>query len=237
MRDSVANKHLAMAGARNRTSAIVRIRTRTDQCRVTHSTGQLAGRAAGGSGGSEIAIFIQRHGTDSPVLMTVGRTLLRSQKSFQLFASMFGMEIIRTDDLALLRSGELFCAPAHQQNVRRILHHRACGKNGIFDVGDGADGAGTKLTSLHNRRIEFNPTCGVKHGAFAGVEQGRIFEYNDGSHDRVNATGTFQKQSVPSTRSLNEHGTVFFLGKTFFQLAGTAMNDDGDGMIRAHVVD
>ncbi len=81
--------------------------------------------------------------------------------------------------------GEFFGAFGDEHHVRTVFVNGAGGVNGIFYALQTCGCAGTERSAVHDDGVTFDFAVGVEMRAEAGVENGRIFEDDDGGFDGV----------------------------------------------------
>jgi len=85
---------------------------------------------------------------------------------------------------AVLR-GETLGAFGDEHHVRAFFEDRAGGANGILDAMQAGDGAGAQRGGVHDDGIAFDVPVEVEMRAVTGVEDGIIFESDDGGFNGV----------------------------------------------------
>ena len=177
----------AVAGAGNAPGLRVGITTAADERRIAHAAGKFAAGAAGGSGGENVALAIHGDGADGALLVTA----VMGGSVFVPFAMRPGFAFGRTDKI--FRSaewnavlfGEAFGAFGDEHHVRRIFQDSASQTNGVANVLQCGDGAGTERCAIHDDSVAFDVAIQIEMRAESGVEDGLILEHDDGGFDRV----------------------------------------------------
>ena len=95
--------------------------------------------------------------------------------------------------------------------MRRLFHHRARGRDRILDDGDGGHRSRFHRLTVHDGGVELVLSFMREDGAFAGVEERRVFEDTDRSFDRVDARAAFGQDGVTGAQRLFERLAILFL--------------------------
>ena len=112
-----------------------------------------------------------------------------------------------------------------------VLHDRLSEQNGILDGAHPGDGAGLAGVSFHQRGIQFMAAFGVIDRAFAGVEQGGVFQHSDAGNDGLAGTATALQHGIAGIECRIQG---FFIANLIFGRKlrptddpGSAVNDEG----------
>ena len=94
-------------------------------------------------------------------------------------------EVLGIAELDAVGFGVALGAFGDEHHVRAVLEQSAGGADGIADALDGGDGAGAEGGAVHDDGVAFDVAVEVEVGAVAGVEDGVVFEDDDGGGDGV----------------------------------------------------
>jgi len=177
----------AVAGGGDAAGFGVGIATAANERRIADAAGEFAAGTAGGSGGKEAAVYIQRDSPNGALLvapvMAGGVGIFAATKpSFALSGRDEVWRIAKGD--AVLRSKALG-AFGDQHHVRAFFENGAGQADGILDAVQTSDGTGAKSGRVHHDRIAFDLTVEIEMRAIAGVEDGIVFKNDDGGFNGV----------------------------------------------------
>jgi hypothetical protein len=216
----------AVAGARNAASFGIGVTTAADKRRIAYSAGKFAAGTAGGSGREKAAVAVHGYGADGSLLvapMMFGGVFvpLAVQPGFA-----FGRadKIFRSAERNAVLFGETFGAFGDKHHVRRIFQDSASQANGVSNALQCRDGAGTERGAIHDDGVAFDAAIEIEVRAESGVEDGIVFQHNDGSFDRV------KRGAAPGEKRPSRGESAATAGVTGFDglignIPGTAMND------------
>jgi len=182
-----AHDGFAVAGGRDASRFDVRITTTTNQRRVADAAGEFAAGAAGGGGGEEAPLLIERYGADGALLVAamifcgVG-ILLATEPGFALGGR---DEVFGVAERDAVGTGEVFGAFGDEHHVRAFFEDSAGSLDGIFDAAEARDGAGAEGGGVHDDGVTFDVAIEGEMGAEAGIEDGIVFEDDDGGFDGI----------------------------------------------------
>jgi len=187
-----AHDGFTVAGGRDTSRFDVCITTTTNQRRVADAAGEFAAGATGGSGGEEPAVFVERDGAYSSLLVAamifggVG-ILLATEPRFA-----FGGrdEVFGVAERDAVGTGEVFGAFGDEHHVGAFFEDGAGGLDGIFGAAQTRDGAGAERGGVHDDGVTFDVAVEGEMGAEAGIEDGIVFEDDDGGFDGVERVAT-----------------------------------------------
>src|SRR5713226_4697148 len=166
----------------------VSVAAAANQRRVAYAPRPLAASAAGRGACDQAALEIERHGTDGAKLVPeveLGLVTGSPDAAGPGRALAFGDQFLRPAERQAVLDGKLFGAGANQHHVLPRFEQLARQANGVADALDGSDSAGLKRCAVHEDGVEFDAAVPVQVRADAGVEDGVVFEYDDGCFNGV----------------------------------------------------
>ena len=189
----------AVAGGGNAAGIGVGIAAAANERRITNAAGEFAAGAAGGSGGEEAAVYIQRDSANSALL--VAPVMLGGMGVFA--AAKPGLALGGRDELlwiakrdAVLRRKALG-AFGDQHHVRALFENGARQADGIPDAVQAGDGSRAKSGRVHDDRITFDLAIEIEMRAITGVEDGIVFKNHDGGFDGVECVAASGENAPP----------------------------------------
>ena len=135
---------------------------------------------------------IERDGADGSLFVAtmifsgVG-ILAAAEPSFALGGRDQGFRIAEPDAMG---AGKLFGAFGDEHHVGAFFEDGAGSLNGIFDTAQTRDGAGAERGGVHDDGVTFDVAVEGEMGAEAGIEDGIVFEDDDGGFDGVERVAT-----------------------------------------------
>src|SRR5690348_1061339 len=192
--------------------SIVGVQTGAGYRRVADAARQLAGAAAGGNGDREVAARVPRHSPDRV------RTLR------QLLAFAVRDEDGRVGHLDAALARETRGSGAGEQYVAAVAHDLEGQVDGMADIAQARDAAGAQLRAFHHARVQLAHAVGVQTRAYAGVEQGFVFQVAHGC-DRSLQRAIADAAPAGLERALDRGLAVGHLGG--WNRARAAVDDEG----------
>jgi hypothetical protein len=206
----------------------VRVAATADERRIANPTGVFAAGPAGGSGGEETASFIQCDGADSallvPTMMLGCMGILAAPKPGVVFCGRD--EFFRITKGNPLFGGEALGAIGDEHHVRRFFEHCASSENRIFDATEASDGTSAESCSIHYDGVAFDVAIEIEMRAETGIEDGVIFEDDDGGLDgveRVATTGEHSPTGAKGAKTTSLAG----VGNIIRDVPSTAVENEG----------
>ncbi len=230
----IANEIFAGAGRRHGAVAVAGIGTCADQRRITDTAPLLARQATGRSGGCQVTVVVERHGTDRSVHMRrVNHGCMVFLPILEHLLAFRGVEIGRIDLLQSLRFRERIGALAGHQDVARMIHDGARRLDRILGGGQGGNGTSLERTAVHDGGVEIGiAVCGDGR-ALAGIEQRIVFQRDQGRFDGIGGRAALIKHGLASRQGFGQAGAV---GSFLFRCQVAAIDDaraavDGQGPV------
>ena len=121
--------------------------------------------------------------------------------------------------------GEVLCAFGDEHHVRRFFEDGARGANGIFYAVKTGDGAGAKRGGVHDDGVTFDFAVEIEVGAETSVEDGVIFENDDGGFDGVEGV-TATGENIPSGVKSAQAAGFARVNGIVGNVPGTTMNNE-----------
>lgn len=183
----IAHEILARsAGGDSTAEGIAGIGSRFKNRRVAHPAGQLPGGSPRGCSGSQIAVYVERHGTRRSEMSRCGGTLM----GFPLFVFLTpasGDEVAVRHELHSLSFSERLGTAGDQHDVRGSFHHQTSERDGMRHVLHRRNRACLKRLAIHDGGVELGYSFGVDHRAAPGVElaAGVVLEGTQSRFDRI----------------------------------------------------
>ena len=217
----------AVAGGGNSAGFEIGVTAAADQRRIANAAGLFAASASGGRGGEETAVLIESDGADGALfvaaMMFGGVRVFAATEPRRVFGG--GDEFAGIAEGNAVLGGEALGAFGDEHHVRRFFEDGARGANGIFDAVETGDGAGAKGGGVHNDGVAFDLAVEIEMGAETGVENGVVFENDDGGFDGVEgvtATGENIPSGVKSAQAAGFAGVNGIVGN----VPGTTVNNE-----------
>ena len=175
----------------------------------------------------EVAVLIESDGADGTLLvaaMMFGgvRVFAATEPAACSAGEMSSLGLQRGH--AVLR-GEALGAFGDEHHVRRFFEDGARGANGILDAVKTGDGAVAKRGGVHDDGVVFDLAIEIEMGAETSIEDGIIFENDDGGFDGVEgvtATGENVPSGVKSAETAGFAGVDGIIGN----IPSTTMNNE-----------
>ena len=192
----------AVARARNAAGFRVRIAAAADQRRIADAAGKLAAGSPRGSAGEEAPVGVDGNGADGSLLvaaMMLGGVFvgLAFHPGFPLgFADEF-LRLAKLDALFFCKS---FRAVGDEHHVRAVFQDSARELNGILDAVQISRRAGAKRGPVHHDGVTFDVPVQIEVRAVAGVEDGIVFEDNNGGFDGVESRSASRKNGPAGSK-------------------------------------
>jgi hypothetical protein len=124
-----------------------------------------------------------------------------------------------------LGAGEVFGAFGNEHHVRTFFEDRAGGLDGIFDAAEAGDRAGAERGGFHDDGVAFDVAVEGEMGAVAGVEDGVVFEDDNGGFDGVERVAAAFENFPPSLESAEAAGFTSVDG-IIRNIPGAAVNNE-----------
>jgi hypothetical protein len=172
-------------------------------------------------------LLIEGDGTDSSLLMAAmifgGVGILAAAEPGFAFGG--GDEVFGITELDAVRAGEIFSAFGDEHHMRALFEDGARSLDGIFDVAEAGDGAGAESGGVHDDGVAFDVAVEGEMGAEAGVEDGIVFEDDDGGFDGVEGVAAIFENFPAGLKSAEAAG---FAGvdSIIGDVPGAAVNDE-----------
>src|ERR1700694_3622885 len=141
------------------------------------------------------------------------------------FALGFADQFLRLTKLDSLFLGEALRAFSDEHHVRGIFEDLASALSGILDAMKSGGSAGVKRCAVHDDGVAFDVAVQIEVRAVTGVEDGVVFEDDDGGFDGVQSgaaaapDGPTRSESVMAAGGASVYGFVW-------NVPGAAMNNE-----------
>src|SRR5271157_2190740 len=200
---------LAPSRGGDRGTQVVGIAAATDERRVANASRGFIEGATRRSGGSDIAVTVQRDRTNR-VDRAHGTKLVGHLKVALLFGFAQTVNLADEDQVVVVAEfnavlvREALGALADKIDVRTLGENFLSGTDGIADVLDASDAAGTQSRAVHHAGVKLDAAVHVEERSAAGVEGLVIFHGNDsGFHPIETASAALQDREASCGRSLH----------------------------------
>jgi len=216
-----------VAGGGNSAGFPVGVAATTDERRIADAAGKFAARAAGGSRGKQASLLVESDGPDGALLvaaMMLGGVGILSA-AFPGFPLGGRNELFGIAEGDVMLHSEALGACGDEHHVRRVLEDGAGNTNGILDVAQSRDGTGAKRGRVHDDRVAFDLAVKIQVGTITGVEDGIIFEDDDGGFDGVESVAAVDQHAPTSAKSAEAAGIAGFNG-FIGNVPGTAVDNE-----------
>ena len=126
----------------------------------------------------------------------------------------FADQFFRLAELDSLGFGEALRTFGDEHHVGAMLENLAGELNGVLDALQSGGSAGAKRCAVHDDGVAFDATVKIKVRAVTGVEDGVVFEDDDGSFDGIESgaaareDGPTRSEGGIATRFASFHGFV-----------------------------
>ena len=126
----------------------------------------------------------------------------------------FADQIFQLAELDSLSFGKALRALSDEHHVGAMLENLAGELNGVLDALQSGGSAGAKRCAVHDDGVAFDATVKIKVRAVTGVEDGVVFEDDDGSFDGIESgaaareDGPTRSEGGIATRFASFHGFV-----------------------------
>ena len=182
-----AHDGFAIAGGRDASRFDVSVTTTTNQRGIADAAGEFATGAAGGGGGEEAALPVEGDGADSSLFvaaMIFGGVGIpaAAEPSFAFGGRDESFGIAERDGVCF---GEVFGAFGDEHHVGTFFEDSSGSLDGIFDSAETGDRAGAESGGIHDDGVAFDVAVECEMGAETGVEDGIVFENDNGGFDGV----------------------------------------------------
>jgi hypothetical protein len=121
--------------------------------------------------------------------------------------------------------GEVLGALGDEHHVRAFFEDSAGGLDGIFHAAEASDGAGAERGGVHDDGVAFDVAGEGEMGAEAGVENGIVFEDDDGCFEGVERVAA-GFENVPAGLESAEAAGFAGVNGIIGNVPGAAVNDE-----------
>lgn len=218
----------AIAGAGDAAGGGIGVAAAADERRIADAAGKFAASAAGGSAGEKRAAGIESDGADGALLVAA----MMGGGVFVAAAKLPGGALGVTDEIRGIAEsdavvfGEAFSAFADEHHVRAVFEDGAGEADGIADALKSSDGTGTKSRAVHDDGVAFDAAIEIEMRTEASVENGIVFENEDGGFDGVQSGAAAGKNGPAGCESAAAAGLAGVNG-FIRNVPGTAVDDEG----------
>ena len=120
--------------------------------------------------------------------------------------------------------GEAFGTFGDEHHVRSVLEDGARNANGILDMAQTGSGTSAKRGRVHDDGVAFDLAIEIQMGAEASVEDGIVFEDDDGSFDGIEGVAPVPQHTPTGAKGAEAAGVAGVNG-VVRNVPRTAMND------------
>jgi len=218
----------AIASGRDTSRFRIGVTTTTNQRGISDAARELATGAASGGGSEKAAVLVERNSADGSLFVAAmifsGVGVLAAAKPG--FALGGRDEVFGVAEPDAMRVGEIFGALGDEHHVGTFFEDRAGGLDGIFNATQSCDGASAERCGVHDDGVALDVAIKSEMRAEAGIEDGIVFEDDDGGFDGVERVATGFQNIPASLKSAKAAGFTNVDG-IIGDVPGAAMNNEG----------
>src|SRR5713226_7999711 len=154
------------------------------------------------------------------------------------FALGFADQFLGLTELDSLFSSEALRASSDEHHVRTIFEDLPGNPDGVLDALQSGRGAGAKRRAVHDDGVAFDVAVKIEVRAVTGVEDGVVFEDDDGGFDGIQSGAAAGEDGPPGSESAmaagfaGVHGVVRNVPRAAMNNEGSLHRDeDGKGAV------